>query len=124
MRKLEEFRLLITYIGNCIAFVRILRTASFNYLSKNIEFVPYIEEIQASFGDTCQVLEFKSATVKECCKDLDNFIDMMKDKFEDTSEKKEETDYLRVAFVKNRYSLRDIKASSIQSFLPNSNSST
>ena len=96
MRKLEEFRLLITYIGNCIAFVRILRTASLNYLSKNIEFVPYIEEIQASYGDTCQVLEFKSETVKDCCKDLDIFIDMMKEKFEDTPEKKEETDYLRV----------------------------
>lgn len=96
MRKLEDFRLLITYIGNCIAFVRILRTASFNYLSKNIEFVPSIEEIQASFGDTCQVLEFKSETVKECCKDLDIFLDMMKEKFDDSAEKKEETDYLRV----------------------------
>lgn len=96
MKKLEDFRLLITYIGNCIAFVRILRTASFNYLSKNIEFVPCIEEIQASFGDTCQVLEFKSETVKECCKDLDRFLDMIKEKFDDSAEKKEETDYLRV----------------------------
>jgi WASH complex subunit 7 len=95
MRKLEEFRLLITFIGNCIAFVRILRTASFNYLSKNIEFIPYIEEITASFADTCQILEFKSKTLFECCKDTDAFLDMMKDKFKETPDKKEETDYLR-----------------------------
>ena len=82
MRRIEDFRLLITYIGNCIAFVRILRTASLNYLSKNIEFVPFIEEIQASFSDTCQVLEFKSETLRECCKDIDGFLDMMKEKFD------------------------------------------
>lgn len=101
MHKLEDFRILITYIGNCIAFIRILRTASFNYLSKSLEFVPFIEEIQASFGDTCQVLEFKSETVKDGCKELDSFIDMMKEKFEDTQEKKDETDYLRV--IAKRY---------------------
>lgn len=95
MNKVDDFRLLITFIGNSLAFIRILRTASFNYMSKNIEYLPYIEEIEASFKDTCQVLEFKSKALLDCCADLDKFIDMMKDKFENTEEKKEETDYLR-----------------------------
>lgn len=124
MHKLEDFRMLITYIGNCIAFIRILRTASFNYLSRSLEFLPYIKEIQASYGDTSQVLEFKSETVKECCKDLDSFIDMMKDKFEDTQEKRDETDYLRVESSKRRSSPRDTKASSHQNYFPSSSTST
>lgn len=112
MNKLEEFRLLITYIGNCIAFVRILRTASLNYLSKNMEFVPYAEEIQCSFGDTCKVLEFKSATFNDCCKDLDGLIQMLRDKFSDSDEKKEESDYLRVRDWLARPLLNDTRGSS------------
>lgn len=95
MHKLEDFRLLITYIGNCIAFIRILRTASFNYLSKNMEFIPFIEQIEASYGDTFSVLEYKSATLNQCCKDIDSFIGIIRDKFSSSEEKKSESDYLR-----------------------------
>ena len=94
--KLENFRLLITYIGNCLAFVRILRTASFNYLSKNIEFIPFIEKIDTSYGDICKVLDHKSHTLLESCTDLDDFIQMIQDKFSEKEEKKDESDFLRV----------------------------
>lgn len=37
---MDKFRLLITQIGNALAFVRLLRSAVLNVLSKNLEFIP------------------------------------------------------------------------------------
>jgi len=34
----------LTQLGNCIAFIRLLRSSSLNYLSKNVEFIPTIED--------------------------------------------------------------------------------
>ena len=58
---LDKFRILITEIGNALGFVRLLRSASLNYSSKSIEFLPstMTEDIKfadlvkdASMGDT------------------------------------------------------------------------
>ena len=37
---LDKFRELVTAIGNALGFVRLLRSASINYCSKHIEFLP------------------------------------------------------------------------------------
>ena len=37
---LDKFRVLITQIGNSLAFVRLLRSATLNFSSKSLEFVP------------------------------------------------------------------------------------
>ena len=86
---IEKFRLLITVLGNALAFARILRTASFNYLSKNIEYIPFIEETECSFGDTAKVLNYAS-TSQDCCKALDKLIDVLRENFS------QNTDFLRV----------------------------
>jgi hypothetical protein len=85
----EKFRMLITTMGNALAFARILRTASFNYLSKNIEYIPFIEEFQCSFRDTAQVLNYGN-TSKSCCKALDTIVDVLRENFG------KNTDFLRV----------------------------
>jgi len=58
---MDKFRIMITEIGNALGFVRLIRSASFNYCSKSIEFLPStispdlkFRELskQASMGDT------------------------------------------------------------------------
>ncbi len=38
---LDKFRSLVTTTGNALGFVRLLRSASINYCSKHIEFLPF-----------------------------------------------------------------------------------
>lgn len=91
---IEKFRMLITTLGNALAFARILRTASFNHLSQSIEYIPFIEEHACSFGDTAMVLNYGSVS-KDCCKDLDRMIALMRENFS------KNTDFLRVNFFLN-----------------------
>lgn len=37
---MDKFRILITQIGNALAFVRLLRSAALNVSSKNLEYIP------------------------------------------------------------------------------------
>ena len=37
---LDQFRIILTQIGNSLGFVRLLKSASLNYCSKCIEFLP------------------------------------------------------------------------------------
>lgn len=41
---LDYFRQLITEVGNALGFVRLLRSASLNFCSKSIEFLPYQQD--------------------------------------------------------------------------------
>lgn len=88
---IEKFRMLITSLGNALAFARILRTASFNHLSQSIEYIPFIEEHACSFGDTATVLNYGNVS-KGCCKALDKLIGMMRENFS------KNTDFLRVRY--------------------------
>lgn len=76
----EKFRMLITSLGNALGFARILRTASFNYLSKNIEYIPFIENVACSFEDTATVLNYGN-TSKDCCAALDTILDVLRNNF-------------------------------------------
>lgn len=87
---IERLRILVTTIGNALAFARILRTASFNYLSNNVEFVPFIQSFKCSFGDTASVLNY-GGTMTEGCRELDKLIDLLRSNFS------ESTDFLRVS---------------------------
>lgn len=65
---LDKFRHLVTTIGNALGFVRLLRSASINYCSKHIEFLPYSttfidpiyqqEEEQVSFEEYAKKASF------------------------------------------------------------------
>jgi WASH complex subunit 7 len=92
----QTLRLLITSLGNALAFARILRTGSYNHLSKNIEFIPFIEEYECSFGDTAYVLNY-SDTSKDCCKALDKMINLMRENFSKNA------DFLRVFFILTKF---------------------
>jgi len=87
----EKFRQLVTMLGNALAFARILRTASYSYLSKNVQYVPFIDTYECSFHDTGIVLNYGS-TMQECCRELDKLIEQLRESFS------ESTDFLRVIF--------------------------
>lgn len=42
---LDQFRILITEIGNAIGYVRMIRNGGFNYVSNAIKFVPDLQDI-------------------------------------------------------------------------------
>jgi WASH complex subunit 7 len=42
---LDQFRLLISHIGNAIGYVRMIRSGGLNYCSNSIRFVPDIDDI-------------------------------------------------------------------------------
>ena len=50
---LDNFQNLITQIGNSLGFARLLRSASIQYCSSNIEYVPELEE-DVSFFDMAE----------------------------------------------------------------------
>lgn len=105
----EKFRMLITTMGNALAFARILRTASFNYLSRNIEFIPFIEDVQCSFRDTAQVLNY-GATSKDCCKALDTIVDLLRENFG------KDSDFLRTLVSKYLGKFNDEKFEHLTNF--------
>lgn len=87
---LDQFRIIITALGNSVGFARLLRISSFNYLSKNTEFIPFIENHNCSFGDTASVLNY-GKTMKSSCVQLDKMINLMRENYS------REKDYLRVS---------------------------
>jgi len=102
---LDKFRILITTIGNALGFVRLMRSASINYCSKHIEFLPYsitsnMSETDPSDNENSDVLyniyedmakqsDFSDATVKAATQ-LDDVIKDLKVNFSGR------TDYLRM----------------------------
>lgn len=63
---------MLTELGNALGFIRLLRTASLNYLTTNTEFIPFIEDYRKSFNDTAVVLGYGSVTQANC-QELDEF---------------------------------------------------
>lgn len=46
---LDKLRIIITSLGNGLGFVRLLRSASLNYSSKSVQFLPIKIELEESF---------------------------------------------------------------------------
>jgi len=94
---LDKFRILITTIGNALGFVRLMRSASINYCSKHIEFLPYSITFNDSdeFGpdsfyeELAKQANFSESTNTAANK-LDEVIKSLKANFS------ERTDYLRL----------------------------
>ena len=42
---LDQFRLLISHIGNAMGYVRMIRSGGLNYCSNSIRFVPDLDDI-------------------------------------------------------------------------------
>jgi len=92
---LDKFRILITTIGNALGFVRLLRSASLSYLSKQIEFLPF----NISFEDADMNEDFYLQLIKQAnfsgvscgaANNLDDVIKTLKISFS------QRTDYLRI----------------------------
>ena len=67
MTFMDKFRQLITSVGNVLGFVRLLRSASLRYSSKNIEFLPTkIDFEEEKLGDVAGRTSLSGSSIKIC----------------------------------------------------------
>lgn len=63
----DQLRLIVTSIGNALGFVRLLRSASLNYSSKSVQFLPIKVDIEESMQELANKADL-SETTKNTCK--------------------------------------------------------
>ncbi|XP_055329930.1 WASH complex subunit 4-like [Paramacrobiotus metropolitanus] len=81
--RLDQFRMLITYIGNAMGFVRTVRSGGLHHCSKAICFIPDLEDIE-SFETLAK--EEEVAVNNTATKDLDDVITMLNKNLSDGTE--------------------------------------
>lgn len=64
---MDKFRQLITSVGNVLGFVRLLRSASLRYSSKNVEFLPTKMDMQdEKLSDIAGRTNLSAPSIKTC----------------------------------------------------------
>jgi len=87
---LDQFRLLISHIGNALGYVRMIRSGSLNFCSNSSRFVPDLDDI-VSFGDYTSELKHKlSDETLVAAKNLDEITSSLVKNFS------ESTDYFKI----------------------------
>jgi len=81
---LDQFRNLITEIGNVMGYIRMIRSGGFNHISNAIKFVPDLQDI-ISFEDLVTKEKLATETV-EASKNLDRAIDSLVKNFAEGTE--------------------------------------
>jgi WASH complex subunit 7 len=81
---LDQFRTLITEIGNAMGYIRMLRSGGFQYISNAIKFVPDLQEI-VPFTEMAEKESLSSETV-EAAKNLDSAIGNLSKNFAEGTE--------------------------------------
>eukprot|EP01104_Vermistella_antarctica_P012640 TRINITY_DN3700_c0_g2_i4.p1 TRINITY_DN3700_c0_g2~~TRINITY_DN3700_c0_g2_i4.p1 ORF type:complete len:921 (-),score=299.85 TRINITY_DN3700_c0_g2_i4:108-2870(-) len=76
---LDQFRILITHIGNAMGYIRMVRSGGFEYLSNAIRFVPDLRNI-TKFEDLCSKDGLHSETIN-AARNLDTSIDNLVQNF-------------------------------------------
>lgn len=79
---LDQLRIIITSLGNALGFVRLLRSASLNYSSKSVQFLPIKVDLEESLEQICTNAGL-SDTTKNSCKELDDIFKKLDDNFSD-----------------------------------------
>lgn len=69
----DKLRNIITSIGNALGFVRLLRSASLNFSSKSVQFLPIKIELEESLEEICTKANL-SETSRVSCKELDDIL--------------------------------------------------
>lgn len=64
MTFIDKFRVLITQVGNSLGFVRLLRSASLNYISQSVEFMPPNLQIEDKFVDMAKNANMGEITIQ------------------------------------------------------------
>ena len=63
---IDQLRNIITSIGNALGFVRLLRSASLNFSSKSVQFLPIKVNIEESMAEIAQKAGLSDVTIKSC----------------------------------------------------------
>ena len=86
---MDKFRVMITEIGNALGFVRLLRSASLNYCSKSIEFIPSTIPADLKFAELSKQASMGDTT-QQAAEELDDIFTYLRNSFS------ARTDYLSV----------------------------
>lgn len=63
---MDKFRCLMTEVGNSLGFVRLLRSASLNYISQTVEFMPPNLQVDEKFADMAKTANMGEITIQTC----------------------------------------------------------
>ncbi|XP_059151833.1 WASH complex subunit 4-like isoform X4 [Physella acuta] len=81
---LDQFRILVTQIGNAMGYIRMIRSGGLHCCSNAIRFIPDLEDI-VSFEDACRE-ENLSLETQAAAKNLDNVINNLAKNFAEGTE--------------------------------------